>query len=435
MIDPNMFVQPPFLPCPECGERGFGVLSIGSELITRRCTSCQFKGRRALPSVTKKLVFLDQFAFSNMVRVAHPELHRAGPHSEFYRRLMIALDRLVHLQAVVCPEVSTHEEESALDRRIEKPVSEAIRHFSGRVRLVHRKSLEIMQTVGTATAWHEGQEFKFEQQHVRRVVLGNPHSWLPALDIVVNTLWSDEEVDVLRSIRRGTIRDWEAVFERWRQIPLSVMDRFREEAKGYGRSVLSLSARRSQSIIEMRAGQRPVDPAEIDSRRFEPARCVVAALVAGGLSVEDAEKRTMEFFLSDAVLDIPFNRLSSMLYASLSKEIQDGRKGPTDHDLGTPADFATISTSLPYCDAMFVDNKCAHYLSQGPLAAEVKKHGCRVFSLKTREEFLRYLAELEAVVPGEQRELAEEIYGTLPTDVPALFPADAKDESDEASAT
>ena len=45
------------------------------------------------------------------------------------------------------------------------------------------------------------------------------------------------------------------------------------------------------------------------------------------------------------------------------------------------------------------------------------------------------LADLEAAVPREQRDLAEETYGTLPTDVPALFPADAKNESDEASAT
>lgn len=435
IIDPNMFVRPPYLACPACGRRGFGVLSISPGTVIRRCRDCQWKGSRPLPPVTKKLVLLDQFAISNMVRVACPALRREGPHSEFYRRLMIALDRLVHLQAVVCPEVSTHEDESALDRRIEDAVCRVARHFSGRVRLAHRKSIEFLQAVGAATAWHEGRKFEIDQQHSRRVVLGAPHSWLPELDIVIKTPWSDEDVAVLRSIRHSTIHDWEPVFERWRLHPLGFMDRFREEAMGYGRSVLMLSVERTQRIIEMRAGRRPLDLQDMDAQCFEPARRVVTMFVAGGLSMKDAESRTIEFFLSEAVLGIPFVRLSSMLYASLAQEVQGGRKGPTDRDFGTPADFATISTSLPYFDAMFIDMKCAQYLGQGLLADEVEKYGCLIFSLKTREEFLRYLAEIEAAVPSQQRELAVETYGPLPTDVPKLFSGDAATEVGGPSAT
>ena len=45
------------------------------------------------------------------------------------------------------------------------------------------------------------------------------------------------------------------------------------------------------------------------------------------------------------------------------------------------------------------------------------------------KQFLQYLSDLEKEVPTEQRELSEELYGALPTEVPTLFPDDAE-ESD-----
>jgi hypothetical protein len=419
-IGPNDFVSPPYLRCPKCGLDHFGVLTIADDFMIRRCTNCQWKGRRDLPPVTKRIVFLDQSALSNMVRISHPTHRREGAYADFWRRMFVQLDRLVQLQVIVCPQGSTHEEESALDSRIEKALLGLLRRFSGGVRFAHRRSIASIQVVGAALAWNVGRPIPSDLGETRYVLHGNVHAWLPHLNIEVTPEWSLEDIEVLRSIRRDTVREWGPTFDRWRQQPREFLDRFREEALSYGRSVLTLSAEREQRIMEMQAGRRPWDANDVAAQQTDPALLVLHALAATGLG-ESAGKRTIEFFSSDALLDIPFNRLKSMLYASLSRETQNGRKGPTERDLGTPSDFGAVSTSLPYCDAMFLDNKCAEYLGQEPLAHEVTRHECRVFSLNTGEEFLRYLAAFEAALSVEQRRLAEEIYGQLPIEVPRLF--------------
>jgi hypothetical protein len=106
-----------------------------------------------------------------------------------------------------------------------------------------------------------------------------------------------------------------------------------------------------------------------------------------------------------------------MLMATWAREVQGNTKPPVRSDRGTLTDFSTISTSLPFCDAMFVDNRCSEYLRQRPLVDEVARYQCRIFSIGTAQPFLSYLAELEARVPEHQRRLAEEVYGPMPTDL------------------
>jgi hypothetical protein len=67
---------------------------------------------------------------------------------------------------------------------------------------------------------------------------------------------------------------------------------------------------------------------------------------------------------------------------------------------------------------MFVDNECARYLGRAPLAQEVERYGCRVFSLETQSEFMKYLDEVEAAASREHMELVAEIYGPIPTELP-----------------
>lgn len=80
-------------------------------------------------------------------------------------------------------------------------------------------------------------------------------------------------------------------------------------------------------------------------------------------------------------------------------------------------DIDVVSTLLPYCDAIFVDNKCRSMLSNIPKTHK-PPHECLVFSSKTSREFLRYLCEIRASATPDHLKLLHEVYGPTVMQLP-----------------
>ena len=76
-------------------------------------------------------------------------------------------------------------------------------------------------------------------------------------------------------------------------------------------------------------------------------------------------------------------------------------------------DINIVSTLLPYCDAMFVDNECRALLQDIP-KSHALPHQCLIFSPNTGADFIGYLAEIRDSVSPEHLHLVEEVYGPDP---------------------
>src|SRR5260370_42636779 len=63
-----------------------------------------------------------------------------------------------------------------------------------------------------------------------------------------------------------------------------------------------------------------------------------------------------EFLRSGAINEAPFNVIAASMYASLAQKAAAGQKKVPNR--GTFTDVNILSTLLPYCDAMFMDNGC-----------------------------------------------------------------------------
>ena len=78
--DRRAFMLPPFVSCPYRHELTFGVVAIDGDRDRRRCRSClgpNGSDRRVsclVPSITKKILYLDQFAFTDATYLSRPEL-------------------------------------------------------------------------------------------------------------------------------------------------------------------------------------------------------------------------------------------------------------------------------------------------------------------------------------------------------------------------
>ena len=121
-FDPRIFVNTPYIECPKCGSKAFGILSIYEDRYLRRCKNCLFpkanekSAHTPLPRLKKKVIYIDQMAISNMMKILNPETkaYKKGSVDEFWFLLFNKLDYLSKLQLIICPDSEFHEEESLL---------------------------------------------------------------------------------------------------------------------------------------------------------------------------------------------------------------------------------------------------------------------------------------------------------------------------------
>ena len=126
---------------------------------------------------------------------------------------------------------------------------------------------------------------------------------------------------------------------------------------------------------------------------------------------EQGNAKLPEFFKSGAINEAPFNLIGAAMYASLAAKAAAGQKEIPNQ--GTATDINIVSTLLPYCDAMFVDNKCRALLQDIPRDYALP-YGCKVFSPNTGANFIRYLTEIRDSVTPDHLKLIEEVYGQDP---------------------
>jgi hypothetical protein len=96
-----MFELPPFRKCPGCKSESFGTLSVGGNRVTKRCKECRYSHDEVLPNVDKRVIYLDQFAVSELYKTktvnrrwnGTPYRHPKGTGHARYRRSLIWLPR------------------------------------------------------------------------------------------------------------------------------------------------------------------------------------------------------------------------------------------------------------------------------------------------------------------------------------------------------
>jgi len=118
-LDPKVFIR-------KCGLEALGTLMFGHNILTRRCRECWHTESERLPRLRKRLIYVDQFAYSNMAKAIDPLwAAKRGSQDSFWTEMFDALDRAMKLQLIVCPYSTVHEKESSVSTQ--PPVAYAAR--------------------------------------------------------------------------------------------------------------------------------------------------------------------------------------------------------------------------------------------------------------------------------------------------------------------
>ncbi len=407
--------SPPFIQCPYCGVDAFGISHIGSDHYTRRCNSCwRPKGYEPsntyeLPKLSKKIIYLDQFALSNIAKILSGiELRTDKDTRQTWKDITGWVSMLVQAQLIVCPSSWAHEEESTTAEYYE-----ILRRLSNNlacgVHFYHFDDIRNRQVYSIA-----GKYFEIAHRHVaierHHVMHGELNEWQERFFFGMPKLFDNAGAERLRADREQVDSRLQQVYTRWQsENNRSFEDWFSEENESFGTMIWKQYFEKRMKMMQYRLN--PVGPTNLDVLPNSIDILVYSIMdLCGqiGISGPKALERSKEFLHSVECRQAPCTINESLLWAAIARKLANGQKRmPTR---GIRNDVNAIAHLYPYCDAMFVDKECYSLLREQPLPHRMIGSP-RLFSLANVKELIEYLKSIENEAPVGHFEKVSEVYG------------------------
>jgi hypothetical protein len=383
----------------------------GGRSYTRRCTRCGRLQHIPLPSLAPKVIYVDQFVISNVVKALDPttEPERRARLDPFWKTVFEKLHRLCKLHLIICPDSPLHYDESVVIGEIGfKKLKRIYELLSGGPTFYEPERVRNTQIVIRARKWiaRETHNWSFDAQDITN---GSINDWRGHLQLTLNTGIIPGLVEELREASRKKADGFSSVHAMWQNDKnLSFWDWFREERLGLGKVLMEEVTKTLARQIQIRT-QHLVPTIEDILPNSNWGLFVALQKVFGeaGLPYEEAIPKVWEFLTAEELGEVPYVRISCLMFAAMAQLASRGKKTRAKHPFN---DVDMVSAYLPYCDAIFVDKEIESVLAEKPLPSELG-YPARVFSVRSKDLFLNYLDQIESEASPEHLSLVREVYG------------------------
>jgi hypothetical protein len=418
-FDPRDLISPPWRTCPACGKDKFGVSIIRGSRFMRRCRDCWHKQDYRLPELRKKVIYLDQFVISNLMKLEDPATkgHDTVAADPFWRDLHDLLFQLRHLQMICCPDSPSHEEESRISP-FNAELKKTYEALSGGITFESFDSIKSKQIGELAFAWAEHREPTFDFDS-RSILSSDPNEWADRFYIVFGDnpfIYPARLRQVRTELHANIARLFKDV---WGKEKHSFQYWYALERTGYQGHLLEAAVRsireRAEAVSSFKPGEEP--PLEVLDKILPSFPEQVIASIEhvmrfptdGGMrSPEEQADLGKSFLLRNRIADAPFVKLQALMFAAIAMRAAQGQKEPPDE--GTATDVDTVAHLMPYCDALFMDNGCRSLLLDIPTTLRPPETA-KVFSLNVKAQFLDYLRSIRDGISAEHVQAIREVYG------------------------
>jgi hypothetical protein len=413
----GIFIRPPYIECPKCAEKKFGINGIFDYHYSRRCDNCGYPKpwekpyTTPLPKINRKIIYLDQFIISNFMKVLHPDFRESFDKKQFdfWYNLFGKLDRIIKLQLIISPYSEAHTDESLMSKYF-KPLKKIYELLGHGISFSQPSQIISSQIIQIAKHWIAN-EHDYDIEIITGHILNKrTDAWFDRFFISMTQNWLfDFKEDTHRlksSYNNGLVRS----FKRWQNGAFrSFDDQYKLESESFGKTYLRIYAEHSLNLLN-----KFKNPKSLTFNDIEPPPAVWAIIAVEDIlekhveSKETRLKKIKEFFLSNDIQKAPYIKIQSMLFAALARKAAAGQKKMPSP--GMTYDIQTISALLPYCDAMFIDNECHSLLNEKPLSTDLN-YRTDLFSLNNKEDFLAYLDDIEKNMSEDHYKKVLEVYG------------------------
>lgn len=421
-FDVRRLISPPYIKCPKCGNDALGVLapSISARGYSRRCKMClHLVDRCPLPELRKKIIYLDQYVISNLMKLENPALQRNDnlKTRPFWQELYGLLMELRQLQLIICPDSASHVDESRISP-FNAELKKMYEHLSSGTTFDSFQAIRSKQILEIACAWVENREpaFNFEP---RSVLSKDPNEWAKRYYTVFqdNPFIKPDEIKASRVHRHSVIAH--LFTDVWAKKKYTFQEWYDLERKNYQRSV-ALAAnraiqRREQIKVSILSSTPPpleelgiMMPSEQEALLNDIIETMRFPRSGGMRTPQEVIQLLKGFSIANRISEAPFVKLQSLMYAVIAMRASAGQKEPPDEGMTT--DIETVAHLLPFCDAMLMDKDCRALLLNVPTALR-PSDVAKVYSLSNGEEFLTHLRAIRASITPEHISALKELYG------------------------
>lgn len=378
--------------CPNCkGKDCFGNVSICTDRVLQGCERCRYESAVFLPKIHKKVIYLDQFFFSNAFK---------GGDKRFVPAIE-RVKRMSYLQLLVAPYSSVHEDETYQWRGYKNKsydqLMEFIKATAHGAEFEKAYSVERIQILKAWCAFLKSQstEYVFEKTDALK---GDLDKWNDYFRIDVGGYMRD--VELKRTLKTRAVHELVKVLDEWQAstqtFEQNVALEIHDAGRKYVNSYLTMVNRISQGDFN----------AVIDSP-------IVASVMEHMLHWLPDEQpfdgkmyRCIEFFLSEHFSNVPNLWLAARMFATLKDMVKRGAYANREDALkrlsGVFEDFKHVALYAPYCDAIVIDKAMAVLVQQPTIALE-QRYGVKVFSLNNWDDLLAWLDGIEAGMSDEHK--------------------------------
>ncbi len=356
-FDPRDFISAPYIKCPKCDKESFGILMVCGNHYCRRCRECLYpKGNEpgakyTLPKLNKKIIYIDQFALSNMMKALNPETkaYQKGKTDDFWVKLFKRLDSLCKLQLIICPESSSHEKESLVSSYF-APLKQMYEMLSNGISFYDHETIKNFQICEHAKNWITGNQNKELNLNVHSIVYGKINSWQERLLITINMNYDEEWIDNLRKNRENVHKGLSECFKYWQSEKEKPFNYWvEEESRAFGKAIIQGYNNYLQRFMNIKLGLKDSDAEGLlPTSSVSIIHSIQDVFENAGVKDIDIWQKTIEYLTTADFKNVPFIKISAMLYAALARQAANNRKELPSQGMFNDIQF--ISALLPYCD-------------------------------------------------------------------------------------
>lgn len=412
-IDPRMFIGKPFTNCPKCGEKNcYGLLMVNAASYTKRCRECWHSENYTLPPLNKKVIYLDQFVISNMMKAINEKVGKKDKVDKVYLKLFEILDKMVKLQLIICPDSEFQRQESLLSfykalKRMYEQLSHGTTFFDSQTIRRFQICEDFKNYIDTNNpGWKSVMD-------VDIVLHGDRNEWQSKLLVTVDSNIKQDEIESFRKSRLVTQEKFKQVYEYWqRDNKKTFAAFFKEISTGYGVGMVKNYMNSLTQYFQASLGVKTQTSENVFSFIGEESILISSLLRYLKDNTNDAEnlKKIILYLQSDRFELIPFNEIYSSLWSAIAYQVSRGGRTSLPN-IGMFNDIEMLSILYPYCDAIFVDNDIHSILNFGEVKNKLSKYKPKVFSLTNKEEFISYLEEITKKASKKHIEIIKNVYG------------------------
>jgi len=372
--------------CPACGAKdSFGNVDVHESFVYRGCKHCRHREQVKLPSIKKKILYVDQFFFSSAFRAGDSRFTDAAKR----------IERLAALQLLAVPFSSLHEDEAnQWEKR--KELMEFIRSTAHGKKFILADEVEQRQLDKAYKVWLAGGPTSYTLDR-RDVLRDSVDQWGGYMRVDITRYIGD--IDRIRDLKGRTAEMLVDRFEAWRQEAKPIEDDLRDEHLEAARTYM-------HSFLDSVSRMNSDDP---NAFLNTPALAEVVQSLLYAIPDDAPDEQHLRicgaFLTSEHFRQVPYQWLSAHMFATLKAMVRDGAYTNRERAIrkltGFYYDVKHIATYAPYVDAIVMDQPMAELVAK-PTVGLKDRYGVKIFSLNNWDELRTWLDGVEAAGMTEE---------------------------------